>query len=90
MSKIQSLKSVAGKETIYVDVDDEITGIIEKVGKRIQETSGRSQQVLLDAAKSIEALHRGVLENKLKMKTPIRFSAGKTNQDQKVEVQSNV
>ena len=74
----------------WLEVNDEITGIIEKVGKRIQETSGRSQQVLLDAAKSIEALHRGVLENKLKMKTPIRFSAGKTNQDQKVEVQSNV
>ncbi len=31
MSKIQSLNSVAGKETIYVDVDDEITAIIDKV-----------------------------------------------------------
>ena len=31
MSKIQSLKSVAGKETIYVDIDDEITTIIDKV-----------------------------------------------------------
>jgi hypothetical protein len=31
MSKIQSASSVAGKETIYVDVDDEITTIIDKV-----------------------------------------------------------
>ena len=31
MAKIQSLGSVAGKETIYVDVDDEITAIIDKV-----------------------------------------------------------
>lgn len=31
MSKIQSASSVAGKETIYVDVDDEITSIIDKV-----------------------------------------------------------
>ena len=29
--KIQSASSVAGKETIYVDVDDEITAIIDKV-----------------------------------------------------------
>lgn len=29
--KIQSASSIAGKETIYVDVDDEITGIIDKV-----------------------------------------------------------
>lgn len=31
MAKIQSASSVAGKETIYVDVDDEITAIIDKV-----------------------------------------------------------
>jgi len=31
MAKIQSINSVAGKETIYVDVDDEITAIIDKV-----------------------------------------------------------
>jgi hypothetical protein len=31
MSKLQSVGSVAGKETIYVDVDDEITAIIDKV-----------------------------------------------------------
>lgn len=31
MAKIQSLNSVPGKETIYVDVDDEITAIIDKV-----------------------------------------------------------
>jgi hypothetical protein len=31
-AKIQSASSVAGKETIYVDVDDEITAIIDKVG----------------------------------------------------------
>ncbi len=31
MAKIQSAGSVAGKETIYVDVDDEITSIIDKV-----------------------------------------------------------
>lgn len=31
MAKIQSAGSVAGKETIYVDVDDEITTIIDKV-----------------------------------------------------------
>jgi hypothetical protein len=31
MAKIQSVGSVAGKETIYVDVDDEITSIIDKV-----------------------------------------------------------
>jgi hypothetical protein len=31
MSKLQSASSVAGKETIYVDVDDEITAIIDKV-----------------------------------------------------------
>jgi hypothetical protein len=31
MAKIQSAGSVAGKETIYVDVDDEITAIIDKV-----------------------------------------------------------
>lgn len=31
MSKIQSASSVAGKETIYVDVDDEITAIIDKI-----------------------------------------------------------
>jgi len=32
MAKLQSVNSVAGKETIYVDVDDEITTIIDKVG----------------------------------------------------------
>lgn len=31
MAKLQSLKAVDAKETIYVDVDDEITGIIDKV-----------------------------------------------------------
>jgi hypothetical protein len=31
MSKLQSVGSVAGKETLYVDVDDEITAIIDKV-----------------------------------------------------------
>ncbi|HSX43185.1 MAG TPA: hypothetical protein VLF59_03805 [Candidatus Saccharimonadales bacterium] len=31
MSKLQSVGSVAGKEVIYVDVDDEITAIIDKV-----------------------------------------------------------
>jgi hypothetical protein len=31
MSKIQSASSVAGKEIVYVDVDDEITAIIDKV-----------------------------------------------------------
>jgi hypothetical protein len=31
MPKLQSVGSVAGKETIYVDVDDEITAIIDKV-----------------------------------------------------------
>ena len=31
MAKLQSVGSVAGKETIYVDVDDEITAIIDKV-----------------------------------------------------------
>jgi hypothetical protein len=31
MAKIQSLNGTAGKETIYVDVDDEITAIIDKV-----------------------------------------------------------
>ena len=31
MSKIQSAGSVAGKEIVYVDVDDEITAIIDKV-----------------------------------------------------------
>ncbi|HET6925033.1 MAG TPA: hypothetical protein VFH39_04345, partial [Candidatus Saccharimonadales bacterium] len=31
MAKLQSVGSVAGKETIYVDVDDEITTIIDKV-----------------------------------------------------------
>lgn len=31
MAKIQSLRGVAGKETVYVDVDDEITAIIDKV-----------------------------------------------------------
>jgi hypothetical protein len=31
MAKLQSVNSVAGKETIYVDVDDEITAIIDKV-----------------------------------------------------------
>lgn len=31
MAKIQSLRGVAGKETIYVDVDDEITSIIDKI-----------------------------------------------------------
>jgi hypothetical protein len=32
MAKLQSVNSVVGKETIYVDVDDEITAIIDKVG----------------------------------------------------------
>lgn len=32
MSKIQTASSVTGKETIYVDIDDEITSIIDKVG----------------------------------------------------------
>jgi len=32
MANLQSVNSVAGKETIYVDVDDEITAIIDKVG----------------------------------------------------------
>lgn len=31
MAKLQSVNSVAGKETIYVDVDDEITTVIDKV-----------------------------------------------------------
>jgi len=31
VAKIQSVNSVAGKETIYVDIDDEITSIIDKV-----------------------------------------------------------
>ena len=31
MAKIQSLNGTTGKETIYVDVDDEITSIIDKV-----------------------------------------------------------
>lgn len=31
MAKLQSAGSVAGKETIYVDVDDEITSIIDKL-----------------------------------------------------------
>lgn len=31
MAKLQSVNSVAGKETLYVDVDDEITAIIDKV-----------------------------------------------------------
>lgn len=31
MAKIQSLQGTTGKETIYVDVDDEITAIIDKV-----------------------------------------------------------
>lgn len=31
MAKIQSLSSTTGKETIYVDVDDEITAIIDKL-----------------------------------------------------------
>ncbi len=31
MAKLQSVGSVAGKETIYVDIDEEITGIIDKV-----------------------------------------------------------
>jgi hypothetical protein len=32
MSNLQSVGGVTGKETIYVDVDDEITAIIDKVG----------------------------------------------------------
>jgi hypothetical protein len=32
MANLQSVNSIAGKETIYVDVDDEITAIIDKVG----------------------------------------------------------
>jgi len=32
MANLQSVNSVAGKETLYVDVDDEITAIIDKVG----------------------------------------------------------
>lgn len=31
MTKIQSASSIPGKETVYVDVDDEITAIIDKV-----------------------------------------------------------
>src|ERR1700748_992884 len=31
MAKLQSVNSIAGKEKIYVDVDDEITAIIDKV-----------------------------------------------------------
>src|ERR1700761_2539166 len=31
MANLQSVNSIAGKETIYVDVDDEITAIIDKV-----------------------------------------------------------
>ncbi|TAH35401.1 hypothetical protein EYC59_02380 [Candidatus Saccharibacteria bacterium] len=31
MAKLQSTKAIDAKETIYVDVDDEITGIIDKV-----------------------------------------------------------
>src|ERR1700759_1233799 len=32
MAKLQTVSGTAGKETIYVDVDDEITAIIDKVG----------------------------------------------------------
>jgi len=32
MAKLQSVNTVQGKETLYVDVDDEITAIIDKVG----------------------------------------------------------
>lgn len=32
MAKLQTVNGTAGKETIYVDVDDEITAIIDKVG----------------------------------------------------------
>ena len=32
MAKLQSVNSIQGKETLYVDVDDEITAIIDKVG----------------------------------------------------------
>ena len=31
MATLQSLNGTTGKETIYVDVDDEITGIIDKI-----------------------------------------------------------
>src|ERR1700749_4383407 len=32
MANLQSVTGTAGKETLYVDVDDEITAIIDKVG----------------------------------------------------------
>ena len=66
MAKLQSVNSVAGKETLYVDVDDEITAIIDKV------TTAKSKVVALVLPKRCPVL-QSVVNMKLLKRTADRL-----------------